>query len=96
MKKNLIEIVNNTDETDYDYIIINVKKEIQNFTFVDIINNDFFNGDSMQKIDDINKELNRIFCVDYNEYKNDLLKSFTSPEEIKKQFNKDIPRCNFF
>lgn len=95
MSNNLIEIINNMDNVDYDYMIVNIKKELDNFVFVDVVDKKFFDKFSLKKIENINKDLNRIFCVNYNYYKNDILKGFNSNEEITKQFNGDINRCRF-
>ena len=68
---------------DRDYIIVNMKKELDNFIFVDVIDETFFNNNSLEKIENINKDLNRVMFIDYTLYKNDLTKSFQNADDIK-------------
>lgn len=94
MNNNEFEI--NIDNDEYDYVIVNIKKELDNFIFVDIIDKSYFNNESLQKIENINNDLNRILSIDYNLIKNDLLKIFKNEDNILKQFDCDINRCNFY
>ena len=63
-------------EIDCEYIIVNMKKELDNFIFVDVVDETFFDKNALEKIENINKDLNRVIFIDYVLYKSDLLKSF--------------------
>ena len=93
---NSIQFKSLIDNEDYDYIIVDIKKELDNFIFVDIIDETYFNNKSLQKIENINNDLNRILSIDYNLFKNDLLKIFKNEDNILKQFDCDINRCSFY
>lgn len=83
-------------EIDYDYIIVNMKKELDNFIFVDVVDETFFDKNALEKIENINKDLNRVIFIDYILYKSDLLKSFENEESIEKQFDFDFNRSSFY
>ena len=83
-------------EIDCDYIIVNMKKELDNFIFVDVVDKTFFDKDALEKIENINKDLNRVIFIDYVLYKSDLLKTFENQESIEKQFDFDFGRSNFY
>lgn len=74
-------------DIDKDYVYLEKIDEIKK---INVIN----------EIDLINKEkgesIEQYICIDYNYYINDVLNSFKSEDDIKKQFMLDIPRCKVY